>query len=63
MTTIMPEEKNVRRAVKWIGEELQEGKDLDALLKQAGMKFNLGPRQEQFIRKFFKDPENLPESA
>ncbi|MFP4084504.1 MAG: hypothetical protein ACLFP9_06405 [Desulfonatronovibrio sp.] len=62
MTTIMPEEKNVRRAVKWIGEELQEGKDLDGLLRQAGMMFNLGPKQEQFIQKFFKDPSNLPES-
>ncbi len=58
----MPEEKNVRRAVKWIGEELQEGKELGILLTEAGMRFNLNPKQEQFIHKFFKDPDNIPKS-
>jgi hypothetical protein len=62
MTTIMPEEKNARRAVKWIGEELQEGRELGALLSEAGMRFNLNPKQEQFVRKFFKDPDNIPRS-
>ncbi len=58
----MPEEQNVRRAVKWIGEELQEGGSLDDLLHRAGMMFNLGPKQDQFVRKFFKDPDNIPKS-
>ncbi len=62
MTTIMPEEKNARRAVKWIGEELQEGKKLDTLIREAGMRFNLSPIQEQFVIKFFKTPDKLPQS-
>ncbi len=62
MTTIMPEDKNARRAVKWIGEELQEGKKLDKLIAEAGMRFNLSPTQEQFVIKFFKDPDKLTKS-
>ncbi|WP_028575624.1 hypothetical protein [Desulfonatronovibrio hydrogenovorans] len=62
MSTIMPEDKNARRAVKWIGEELLDGRDLDGLLAQAGMRFNLSPKEEQFVRKFFKDPDNIPKS-
>jgi len=62
MSTIMPEEKNARRAVKWIGEELMEGKKLDLLIREAGMRFNLTPRQEQFVIKFFKDPDNQPKT-
>ena len=62
MTTIMPEEKNARRAIKWIGEELLEGKNLDHLISEAGMRFNLSPKQEQFVIKFFKNPDNNPKS-
>jgi len=62
MSTIMPEEKNARRAVKWIGEELLEGKKLDLLIREAGMRFNLNPKQEQFVIKFFKDPDNQPKT-
>jgi len=62
MSTIMPEEKNARRAVKWIGEELLEGKKLDLLIREAGMRFNLNPKQEQFVKKFFKDPDNQPKT-
>lgn len=62
MSTIMPEEKNARRAVKWIGEELLEGKKLDLLIREAGMRFNLNPKQEQFVIKFFKDPDKQPKT-
>ncbi len=62
MATIMPEEKNARRAIKWIGEELQEGQKLDDLLMKAGMMFNLSPIQEQFVAKFFRNAGNLPKS-
>lgn len=60
MSTIMPESQNIRRAVKWVGEELEQGKPLKALLAEVGMRFNLNPKDEQFIEKFFKDPANIP---
>lgn len=60
MSTIMPESQNIRRAVKWVGEELEQGKNLKPLLAEAGMRFNLNPKEAQFIKKFFKEPENIP---
>ncbi len=62
MATIISEDKNVRRAVKWIGEELLEGKKIDILLTEAGMRFNLSPKQEQFVIKFFKNSDKPPKT-
>lgn len=46
MTTIMPTDRNIRQAVAWIEEERKDGKDLAALLTEAGMRFNLSPMEE-----------------
>ena len=46
MTTIMPTDHNIRQAVAWIEEERKDGKDLAALLTEAGMRFNLSPMEE-----------------
>ena len=54
MTTIIPDKKNVEKAIKWIDNGLKEGKDVNELLKQAGMLFNLGPKDEQFVYNFYK---------
>ena len=54
MTTIIPDKKNVEEAIKWIDSELKEGKDINELLKQVGMLFNLGPKDEQFVYNFYK---------
>jgi hypothetical protein len=54
MTTIMPEKKNVEKAIKWIDNGLKDGKDINQLLKQVGMLFNLGPKDEQFVYNFYK---------
>lgn len=55
MATIMPEDKKIRQAVRWVDEGLREGKNLESLLNEAGMRFNLGPKDEQFLFKFFKN--------
>ncbi|WP_291318599.1 hypothetical protein [Desulfonatronospira sp.] len=54
MSTIMPEDKKIRQAVKWVDEGIQDGKKLSRLLDEAGMRFNLGPREEEFLYNFFK---------
>jgi len=54
MSTIMSDKKNVEKAIKWIDSELKEGKDINKLLKQVGMLFNLGPKDEQFVYNFYK---------
>ncbi len=57
MSTIMPEDKKIRQAVQWVDEGIQEGKSLDRLLGEAGMRFNLGPRDVEFLYKFFQKNE------
>ncbi len=63
MSTIMPESKKVRDAIKWVDSEKQEGKDLDALLNEVGMRFNLGPKEEGFVRDFFTGQSDKNNSA
>jgi hypothetical protein len=64
MTTIMPKGENVRQSLKWISNErLQdECKDLIALISDASMRFNLSPKEEEFLRCFYADgkPDSLP---
>ncbi len=55
MATIMPDEKKVRDAIKWVDAGLQEGQDIDALLREVGMRFNLGPKDDEFVYRFFKE--------
>lgn len=53
MTTILPEGKQLRQAVEWIEEYLQEGKDIKTLLKDVGMRFNLGPQEERQLYRLY----------
>ena len=56
MTTVQPEGEDLRKAVKWISDERQYGaeKSLLKLIEEAGLKFNLSPRDEEYLIKFFK---------
>jgi len=49
----MPDSKKVRDAIKWVDSELSEGRSLSKLLQEVGMRFNLGPRDQEFVRDFF----------
>lgn len=55
MTTIMPEGGGVKKAIQWIDEERKENPDrkLLALLDEAGMKFNLSPKDSDFLLRFY----------
>lgn len=60
MTTIMPQSELTRKAVAWIS-EMQTGepqKSLDALLEEAAVRFNLGPKDEEFLQRFYKDKQD-----
>lgn len=48
----------IKQAVAWIGEARQEmpDKPLAELLDDAAMRFNLGPRDWQFLRRLFDNP-------
>jgi len=57
MTTIMPQSELTRKAVAWICEMRDKDgcKPLSALIEEAGVRFNLGPRDMEFLLRFFKE--------
>lgn len=46
----------VKRAVSWIDEIRREHPDrpFSSILAEAGMRFNLGPRDSRFLERFFQ---------
>jgi len=59
MTGVEPESENVRKAVQWISDKRQyeEGGPLATLVEQASERFNLSPKDEEFLFRFFKGKE------
>lgn len=57
MATIQPKGEKIRQAVRWISDERleDENKDFSALISKAGMKFNLSPAEEDYLRTFYKE--------
>ncbi|MBN2061035.1 MAG: hypothetical protein JW882_11540 [Deltaproteobacteria bacterium] len=57
MATIMPEGENIKKALKWISGELQEdeGKTILCLIQAAALRFNLSPKDEEFLCYFYKE--------
>ena len=57
MTTIQPEGEEIRKAVKWISEMRQDepNKRLDKLIEAACLKFNLSPKEAEFLSRFCKE--------
>lgn len=60
MTTIMPQSELTRKAIAWICEMREEknAKPLPAMLEEAAVRFNLGPKDMEFLVRFFKDKQN-----
>lgn len=58
MTTVMPQSELLRKAVQWISEERAgSGKSLAKLIEEAGMRFNLSPKDQDFLRGFMAEAE------
>jgi len=55
----MPKGENLRQAVKWISECCKEDENTSIvlLIEKAALRFNLSPKDEDFLRSFYK--ENL----
>ena len=49
--SIMPEGEALRRAVKWISEELQTGQDrpMSKIIDEAGVRFDLAPNETEYL--------------
>jgi hypothetical protein len=56
MPTVMPQGENIRKAVKWISEQL-EGDPHQArmpLIEQAVFRYDLSPVEAEFLINFFR---------
>jgi len=59
MATVMPQGELLRKAVTWISEETKETKKSTAvLIDEAAIRFNLGPKDTEFLTKFFKENQD-----
>ena len=57
MATIQPKgERRIRQAIKWISSELLEDdrKTISILIEKAAMRFNLSPKEEEYLMSFYK---------
>ena len=61
MHDLLPEGEELRRAVKWISAGLQDnpGQPVQPLVQQAIFKFDLSPKDAEFLIRFYRksDPE------
>ena len=55
MTTIQPKGDKMRQAVKWVSEGRleDEEKSISLLIQEASSRFNLSPKDEEFLRSFY----------
>jgi hypothetical protein len=53
MTTVQPEGDMIRKAVKWVSDELQDHPEENRhkLIEQASVKFNLSPKDFEYLQK------------
>jgi hypothetical protein len=56
MTTVMPEGDALRKAIKWISSEIDEdkGKPLQKLVNEAVARFDLSPKDAEFLSSFYR---------
>ena len=57
MSTIQPEGETIRKAVKWISDEhtYDHTKKIKQLIESAAIKFNLSPKETDYLVRFFKE--------
>jgi hypothetical protein len=54
MSSILPEGTSLRKAVQWISKIREEGNaPLPTLVDQACLRFNLSPKDAEFLSRFF----------
>ncbi|MBE0425631.1 MAG: hypothetical protein IBX72_03170 [Nitrospirae bacterium] len=57
--SIQPKGEDLRKAVRWISDELQSGTDvkLSSLIEEACIKFNISPADSEFLFNFFSEKD------
>jgi len=56
MHDLLPEGEELRRAVKWISAHIQENPEqvLNKLVQEAIFRFNLSPKDAEFLMRFYR---------
>jgi len=59
MTTIMPEGDAIRKAIQWVSRMRDEKgqTSLATLIEQACIRFNLSPKDSEFMHRFFSQAQ------
>jgi hypothetical protein len=59
MPTVMPEGENLKKAIKWISVNLEEDQKqpLRTLIEKAVFKFDLSPKDTEFLSGFFRNSQ------
>ncbi len=62
MHELLPDGEDLRRAVKWVAGHLQEdpGQPLRSLVQEAIFKFDLSPKDADFLIGFFRERKEEP---
>ena len=57
MATIMPKGDKLRQAVKWISDMRteEETASIPMLIEHAALRFNLSPKEQEFLESFYKE--------
>jgi len=56
VATIQPKGESLKKAVKWISSERleDEEKSIHLLIQEAALRFNLSPKDEEFLKSFYR---------
>ena len=62
MGSLLPEGEDLRRAVKWVSASLQEnpGQPVGPLVQEAVFRFDLSPKDGEFLIGFFRERKGEP---
>ena len=57
MATIQPKGEKLRQTVKWISamRQEEETRPIPELIEEASNRFNLSPKEEEFLRSFYAE--------
>ena len=60
MPTVLPEGENLRKVLKWISGQVEDnpGTPVNNLINEAILRFDLNPKEAQFLINFYKKEKN-----
>jgi len=55
MATVVPQSDLMKRAITWLSEAIEKKGTFAAVIDEASMRFNLSPKDVEFLKKFFTE--------